>query len=77
MKIIKINRNNATIQLSARNLAILANAINEAQEAVEKWEFSTRVGANFADAEALRKEIKTLLTLMKQEDNIHVHKNGV
>ena len=59
MKILKVERGCATVQLSESDLIIIVNAINETQEAIEEWEFSTRVGANISDAETLRKKIKT------------------
>lgn len=65
MKILQFESGSATIQLSKSDLIILANAINETQEALEDWEFSTRVGADPSDAESLRHEIKELLSLMK------------
>ena len=42
-------------------LAALAGAINEAIEAVEDWEFQTRLGVTCADARSLRSRIVELL----------------
>lgn len=65
MQIIRTNRESATVQLTKKELIILANAINESQEAVESWEFSTRMGADPTEAEQLRVKIKELLASMK------------
>lgn len=42
-------------------LAALANAVNESIEAVEGWEFQTRLGVTLDDARALRSRIGELL----------------
>ncbi|TQS46508.1 hypothetical protein [Cryptosporangium phraense] len=42
-------------------LPLLANCVNEAMEAVEDWEFSTRLGAEKADARRLRAELADLI----------------
>lgn len=55
-----------SVILTKRELTILANSINEAREAVEAWEFSTRVGADPAEAEELRIKISSLLDSMNQ-----------
>ena len=44
MKILTSNHESATVQLTKKELIILANAINESQAAIEEWEFSTRMG---------------------------------
>lgn len=55
----------ATVRLTRKDLTILANAINETREAIDEWEFSTRVGADPAEAEDLRQKLKALLVSMK------------
>lgn len=42
-------------------LALLANCIGEALEAVEGWEFDTRLGSTPDDARALRGRISDVL----------------
>ncbi len=66
MERIKVEGGVATVRLSKSELIVLANAINETQEAVEEWEFPTRVGAETHEAENLRQELKALLSSMKE-----------
>ena len=42
-------------------LAVLAGAINEALEAVEEWEFDTRLGVTPEQARALRDRLNEVL----------------
>ncbi len=42
-------------------LVLLAGSLNEALEAVEGWEFDTRLGGSPDEARALRSKIKDLL----------------
>jgi predicted negative regulator of RcsB-dependent stress response len=65
MEVLSTNRESATIQLTRKELSILANAINESQEAIEEWEFSTRMGAEPAEAEQLRVKLRALLAAIK------------
>lgn len=44
MEATNITKNNITVAFSPEELAFLSNAINEALEAVEEWEFQTRTG---------------------------------
>lgn len=64
MEIIELNSKSASIELTRKELTVLANAINEAREAIEEWEFSTRVGAGPVEAEDLRQKLKALLVSM-------------
>jgi hypothetical protein len=45
------------LHLTRAELLLLAGSVNEAIEAVEDWEFPIRVGAEKADAMALRSEL--------------------
>lgn len=49
------------IGMTRDDLATLAGAMNEAIEAVEEWEFQTRVGVTKEQARALRSRIGELL----------------
>ena len=42
-------------------LVLLASSLNEALEAVEEWEFETRLGGSPDEARTLRSKIKDLL----------------
>ncbi len=46
-----------TLEVSQLELSVLINALNEALEAVEAWEFSTRVGVEPHTAETLQKQL--------------------
>lgn len=49
------------LHLTRAELLLLAGSVNEAIEAVEDWEFSTRLGADKANARALRAELADLI----------------
>lgn len=44
--------------MTVAELVLLANSINEAMEAVDDWEFSTRLGAEISDARRLHNELR-------------------
>lgn len=66
-----MDREVATVRLTRKELIILSNAINETREAVEEWEFSTRVGARLAEAEELLERLSALLASMKDSGSEH------
>ena len=49
------------LRLTRAELLLLAGSVNEAIEAVDDWEFSTRLGADKADARALRTGLGDLI----------------
>ena len=49
------------LHLTRAELLLLAGSVNETIEAVEDWEFSTRLGADKADARALSDELGDLI----------------
>lgn len=49
------------VRLSTREIILLANALNECREAVEEWEFDSRLGVRPDEAETLRRELRSLL----------------
>jgi hypothetical protein len=51
-------------------LVLLANALNEALEAVEGWEFDTRLGGSPDEARELRSKIKDLLHATRQPEQL-------
>ncbi len=58
----------ATVQLTKQELITLTNALNEVingPEAIEAWEFSTRMGVETAEAERLLVKINALMTSIK------------
>lgn len=52
------------LHLTRAELLLLAGSVNEAIEAVEDWEFSTRLGTDKANARALRTELGDLIARM-------------
>ncbi len=52
--------NQIVLHLTLPELLLLAGSVNEAIEAVEDWEFSTRLGTDKANARALRGELDDL-----------------
>lgn len=66
MEVLGMTDEGAAVRLTKKELIILANAINESQEAIEAWEFSTRMGAEPAEAEQLRMKLKELLASIKE-----------
>jgi hypothetical protein len=57
MDVVETKREGVVVFLTEGELAILANAINEALESVEAWEFSTRVGVEPDVADKLRRQL--------------------
>ena len=56
------------VQLSEHELVLLANALNEAREAVDDLEFETRLGARPREADELRLKLRNILaTLVRSE----------
>lgn len=49
------------VSMTRRELLLLANSVNEALEAVEDWEFSTRLGVPQDDARALLTELNRVI----------------
>jgi hypothetical protein len=50
------------IQLDRDELLLLSNALNEACNAIESWEFSTRLGSSREAALAMLTEIERVLS---------------
>lgn len=57
MRVLDTSDTGSTIEFDHAELALLANALNEALEAVDGDEFETRVGASVATAESLQEEL--------------------
>jgi hypothetical protein len=55
------------LHLTRPELLLLAGSVNEAIEAVDDWEFSTRLGADKADARALQTQLGDLITRLPPE----------
>jgi hypothetical protein len=55
------------LHLTRAELLLLAGGVNEAIEAVEEWEFHIRLGADLAEATALRAELGALIAALPPE----------
>lgn len=58
-----------TVQLTHKELITLANALNEVingPDAIDAWEFSTRMGVEPSDAEKLLVKLNELLASTKE-----------
>jgi len=49
-----------TIRLSYGEIDLLLNALNEALEAIEDWEFSTRTGFEKSDFRTMQVSLRTI-----------------
>jgi len=55
-----------SVQLSENELVLLANALNEAREAIDELEFATRLGVSAKEADDLRRKLHTILAAFKR-----------
>lgn len=69
MKVQELGRGKAIIELTNDELGWLSNALNEARECLDLWEFQTRMGAEPEEAEALLKQIGHLLQKMTRANS--------
>ena len=56
-----VGEGEVVVAMSRDELAVLANSIGEALEAVEGWEFDARLGVGREDARDLRDQIDDVL----------------
>jgi hypothetical protein len=61
LEIIEVKAGAAIILVTTGELALLANALNEARQEIEAWEFATRLGVSVDEAEKLREQIVGVL----------------
>ena len=61
-----IAKDNITISFGPDELAFLSNAINEAMEAVEDWEFQTRTGETPERAREIQAQLGKFLEESQQ-----------
>ncbi len=66
MEATNIAKDKITVAFSPEELAFLSNAINEALEAVEEWEFQTRTGETRKRALEIRTHLGELLDEAKR-----------
>ena len=65
IEIVKMNDKITPVQLSAKELTMLINAINETREALEDWAFPARMGASPIELDELCYKLKSALQLLK------------
>ena len=58
------DRSDQIVHLTHAELLLLAGSVNEVIEVVEDWEFSVRLGADKANARALRSELGDLIAML-------------
>jgi uncharacterized protein HemY len=63
MRIVNSDPTEVTLTLTRDELRILANSMNEANEALDDLEFSTRMGAERKEVLRLHAQIHALLTM--------------
>ena len=51
-----------SLVLTSSDLEIISNCLNETLEAIDEWEFPTRVGASVESVEAMLREINFFLS---------------
>jgi hypothetical protein len=61
MEATNITKDKVSISFSPEELAFLSNAINEALEAIEDWEFQSRTGEARKRAIEIQADIKKIL----------------
>ena len=66
MEATNITKDKITVAFSPEELAFLSNAINEALEAVEEWEFQTRTGETQKRAKEIQAKLGELLEEAKR-----------
>jgi hypothetical protein len=66
MELTNITKDKIMVAFSPGELAFLSNAINEALEAVDEWEFQTRTGATRKRAVEIRAQLGEFLDEAKR-----------
>ena len=56
-----LSREELVLIANSSELALLSNALNEAFEAIEEWEFGTRLGVTSEEARVLQYQIGEIL----------------
>lgn len=57
------------LSLTRDQLLLLAGAVNETIEAVDDWEFTTRLGAEKDAARALRTELRNAIAMLPPSEH--------
>ncbi len=65
---VNLSKKTVPVQLTAHELALLTNALNEAREAIDDWEFESRLGASQAEADDLRRKLSSIRAALEISD---------
>jgi hypothetical protein len=60
MNAIKINKDKIILELSADELGVLSNALNEVCNGIEVWEFDTRMGIKIENARIILEALTSI-----------------
>jgi hypothetical protein len=66
MRVISVDRGEAHVVLTRHELVIINNALNEVRDALDVWEFSTRMGAEVEEAERLLADVDSLFRALPE-----------
>ena len=61
MRLIKVDRGGAEVELTESELGIFNNALNEVCNGIDVPEFATRIGAEVAEVRLLLKDVNDIL----------------
>ena len=67
MEELQTTAKDATVRLSCDDIELFLNALNEALEEVEDWEFSTRTGFEKSDFRAMQASLRAIRDKMGEE----------
>ena len=71
MRIVVIEKGEATVRLTEAQLVIVNNALNEVCNGIDVEEFSTRLGAEVTKVRGLLKEVNGVLDRMPPNGSMH------
>jgi hypothetical protein len=69
VKTLEITGHDAVIQLTAKELVIVNNALNEVCHGIEVPEFSTRMGAEHREASEVLRQINAIVAVMEKTES--------
>jgi len=67
MKVIKTNPRSVDVNLSLEEIIIINNALNEVCNALDQFEFQTRMGVEHYEVEKLLKQINAIVVYMESK----------
>ncbi|MGB3410198.1 MAG: hypothetical protein WBA45_03295 [Microthrixaceae bacterium] len=67
MDLRRIDQQRVRMELTESELNVLRNGLSEALEALEDWEFSTRMGVERDEARRVRDELRSAVQRMRED----------